>query len=557
MPVKKTIRSLKISGIITGILFIFSAASASPATNLSSDIQVNLVEKIIVENPVQVSGTMLYTFSDLRSFYASVGFKGCWVNNDSSTFNMGALLNMLNQTETDGLIVRDYHRDVLIHKILLYNQWIVTQQSDSLADLDILLTDAALSYAEDVSVGQLYSLDDNVSRKENLKPYSYTSGLRLALDSGQVCEWLRAMPPNRIEYQDLKNELVIYKDIYDRGGLIKPDFEVTKMRLGDTGQLVLKLRNLLGQTGDMKTVLEADSNIFDSALAISIRNFQVRFGIKPTGYVTGITFVALNSPIEERIANIMGSMERLRWLPEDSGQKYVQVNISEYALHVVENHRSQLRMRVIVGKPFKQTPVFQATMKTVVINPSWEVPYSIMTEEMLPKLQENTSYLAKNHLRLLDLKGNEINPRTVQWKSITPDNFKYRIVQIPGAWNSLGRVKFLFPNPYDVYLHGTPDQYLFAKDVRMFSHGCMRVEDPTALAACLLKEQGYDKEQIEQQIKDETETQISLKHHIPVYVTYLTAWVDDNGQICFRDDIYNRDSLFLQYTIEHRSISGI
>ena len=365
------------------------------------------------------------------------------------------------------------------------------------------------------------------------------------------------MPPNRIEYQDLKNELGIYNEIYAKGGLIKLDFEVTKIRLGDTGQQVLKLRHLLSQTGDINIILQADSNIFDSTLAIGIRNFQIRFGIKPTGYVTGNTFVAMNSPVEERIANIMGSMERLRWLPEDSGQKYVQVNISDFALHVIQNHRSLLKMKVIVGKPFKQTPVFQATMKTVVINPSWEVPRSIMTEEMLPKLQKNTSFLAHEHLKLLDYKGNEINPDTVKWNRITPDNFKYRIVQIPGKWNSLGRVKFLFPNSYDVYLHGTPEQYLFSKDVRTFSHGCMRVENPTLLAACLLKDQGYEKEQIEAQIKEETETQISLKHHIPVYVTYLTAWVDDAGQLCFRDDIYSRDNIFLEYIILHHATNGI
>jgi len=552
------IKTLRLSAIIfTGFLSLFSLASASPMSSLFIDISGNIVEKLIVEVPVQASGTKLYTFNELRSFYRSVGFKARWVNHDSSSFNIGALMDMLNQAEADGLIVRDYHRDVLKHKIPLYDLWVASNQSDSLADLDILLTDAAISYAEDISVGQLYSKDDNVSRKENLKPLLYISGLRLALDSGQVCEWLRSMPPNRIEYQDLKNELGVYREIYANGGLIKLDFEVTKIRLGDTGQQVLKLRRLLSKTGDINIILQADSNIFDSTLATGIRNLQIRFGIKPTGYVTGNTFVAMNSPVEERIANIMGSMERLRWLPEDSGQKYVQVNISDFALHVVENHRSLLKMKVIVGKPFKQTPVFQATMKTVVINPSWEVPYSIMTEEMLPKLQENTSYLAKNHLKLLDLKGNEIDPATVQWASITPDNFKYQIVQIPGTWNSLGRVKFLFPNSYDVYLHGTPEQYLFAKDVRTFSHGCMRVENPTLLAACLLKDQGYDKEQIEEQIKEETETQISLKHHIPVYVTYLTAWVDDAGQLCFRDDIYSRDNIFLEYTIVHRPSQGI
>ena len=558
MPVKTTIKSLKISGIIfIGILFLFSVAFASPVTRLSSDIQVNLAEKILVENPTQVFGTKLYTFSELRSFYVSVRFKANWVNNDSSYFNMGALMDMLNQAENDGLIIRDYHREVLKHEISLYDQWIYSAQYDSLADLDILLTDAALSYAEDISVGQLYSQDDNVNRKEILKPVSYVSGLKLALDSGQVCEWLRAMPPNRIEYEDLKNELGVYKEIYANGGWIKLDFDVTKIRLGDTGQKVIKLRRRLIQTGDLKMILLADSNIFDSALATSIRNFQIRFGIKPTGYITGNTLVAMNSPIEERIANIMGSIERLRWLPEDSGQKYVQVNISDFALHVVENHRSQLRMKVIVGKPYKQTPVFQATMKTVVINPSWEVPRSIISEEMLPKLQKNPGYLAHEHLKLLDYKGNEINPDTVKWSRMTQDNFKYRIVQIPGAWNSLGRVKFLFPNSYDVYLHGTPEQYLFAKDVRTFSHGCMRVENPTLLAACLLKDQGYDKEQIEEQIKEETETQISLKHHIPVYVTYLTAWVDDAGQLCFRNDIYNRDNIFLEYVIKHAALDGI
>ena len=267
-----------------------------------------------------------------------------------------------------------------------------------------------------------------------------------------------------------------------------------------------------------------------------------------TGLVDLPTLKMMDHPVDDLILHIIASMERLRWLPADLGQKYILVNIADFSLQAIENYTPQLSMKVIVGKPYKQTPVFYSQMKYIVFNPYWDVPKSIMTEEILPILKKNPAYLSKNHMKLFNSRGYKINPWKINWRHITPEKFNFTIKQTPGHWNSLGAIKFLFPNPYDVYLHGTPEKKLFSRDVRAYSHGCMRVEDPLSLAVYLLKDQkGWDLKHIQKQVHRKREQWIVLKQNVMVNVTYLTAWIDSEDQLCFANDIYGRDIIFNKY----------
>ena len=544
-------RSLKKNRLIIGSLsvilligVVLSASHIFQTDSFSDALKVKIQEKLFDKSEIG-----LFSVERMKTFYKSIDYKASWTNRDASMYEISDLLESLNSAESDGLILRDYHRGELKQKFLYYQQWINDKQADSLAEFDILLTDACLKYAWDISKGQL-----SADRDENPKSTPFETGLVNALDSQRVNVWLRSLPPNNCAYQELKEALLYYKNMDANNAFVKPDDSIMDKKPGDSGDQVLRLRQFLNQTGDIGSQISSGSKVFDSTLENGVRNFQYRNGLHETGIVDMQTLQTMNIADEERVGHIMASMERLRWLPPDLGEKYVQVNITDFSLKVIENYSTRLKMKVIVGKPYKQTPVFHSNITYVVFNPSWEIPRSIMTKEILAALKKNPSYLEAHHMQIFDQNGTEINADTIHWQNIDAERFNFRIKQMPGSWNSLGRIKFYLPNPYNVYLHGTPDQYLFARDVRTFSHGCMRVEDPLSLAVCLLKNMGYDKKEIEEQLDNDSETSIVIKPYVPVNITYQTAWIDGDDRLCFRDDIYGRDAIFVQYAKKERSM---
>jgi murein L,D-transpeptidase YcbB/YkuD len=252
---------------------------------------------------------------------------------------------------------------------------------------------------------------------------------------------------------------------------------------------------------------------------------------------------ALNVTAAERIRQIEVNLERLRWMPEDLGRDMlVIVNIPEFRLRVVEDGNEKLSSKIVVGKYGGNTPVFNSSIKSIIVNPYWSVPHNIAAEEVLPLIKKSPEYLPYKGMKVLS--GTRIvHPWTVDWEKVTAQNFKFQLRQDPGPRNPLGRIKFNFPNPFDVYLHDTPDRRLFEWEERNFSHGCIRVENPTELAVVLL---GKDPEKSRKQILSATdtgkETVFPLAKPVGIYVIYFTAWVDDAGKLQFRKDIYNHDA---------------
>jgi murein L,D-transpeptidase YcbB/YkuD len=259
--------------------------------------------------------------------------------------------------------------------------------------------------------------------------------------------------------------------------------------------------------------------------------------------VGAATLRALNVPAADRIQQIVWNLERWRWVPRDLGPHYVTVNAADATLRIIAEGRTVLRSRVVVGDLRHPTPVVQARLEAVILNPTWNVPLSIAVEEILPRLRENPRYLADNHIVILERRGSDPFGFAVDWSAVPTDPFPFRLQQQPGPDNPLGRIKFDIPNRFDVYLHDTPVRSLFARPVRTASHGCIRVERADDLAVHVLAESpgGWTRQTLDEAIAAGDSPRITLARPLPVYILYWTAFVGQDGLVHFRDDVYGRD----------------
>jgi murein L,D-transpeptidase YcbB/YkuD len=295
--------------------------------------------------------------------------------------------------------------------------------------------------------------------------------------------------------------------------------------------------------GDLDST-QTGSSLFDTDLQAGLRKFQQRHGLPQTARVDKASLQALNVSVEERIRQVTLNLERMRWLPRQSGDRFITVNIPEYKLRVIENDHPVLEANVVVGKKGHETPVFADTLESIVFSPEWNVPSQIATKEILPLVQRNPYYLQKNNFEVYNswnANAKPVNPYSVNWQRVTPETFTYRIVQKSNGKNALGAVKFLFPNPLNIYIHDTPAKQLFKENRRAYSHGCVRIENPEVLAACLLKNTAdWNAGKIQTQLHQPKPVKVSVAHPIQVEITYLTAFILD-GKLQFRDDVYGYD----------------
>lgn len=324
-------------------------------------------------------------------------------------------------------------------------------------------------------------------------------------------------PVNK-QYNLLKQQLIKYSAIAKAGGLITIPATDEKLKYNDSSAIISVYKKYLAQTGDLLT--GDTSNIFTVELENAIKQFQARMGYTPTGTIGKQTFEQMNISIQQRLQQILLNMERLRWLPVEPGSDYLWINIPEFKLHVFENGQPAFNMNVVTGTAVNSTVIFSGNLKYVVFNPYWNVPTSILQNEILPAIQRNKNYL---------------NNQNMEW-------YAGGVRQKPGKNNALGQVKFLFPNVHNIYLHDTPSKHLFSRDKRAFSHGCIRLSEPMKLAEYLLRnDTAWTKDKIKVTVQKNAEQYVTLKKAIPVFIVYLTAWVDQNGNLCFRDDVYGHD----------------
>lgn len=315
--------------------------------------------------------------------------------------------------------------------------------------------------------------------------------------------------------------------------------------VGTHNTAIPRIRRRLIALGDLSTELNSTSDFYDQALKDAVIRFQWRHGLKPDGKIGKKTIAALNVSPRKRLHQLKLNMRRWASIPEGIGKRYIHVNIPSYELNLVEDGAKVMKMRVIVGKPKRPTPILYSKVQTLVFNPKWNVPYNIAKKDIIPKVIEDPNYLAENNISVYSSwKKNayRIDPKKIDWVRAQKEGFRYRLSQSPGDFNALGRVKFIFLNDHDVYMHDTPQRGLFQKIQRAFSSGCIRLEKPFQLVEYFIQnDEKLEHEQVYDYLSKRKIKYVRIRNPIPLYITYITAWVDRQGIPHFREDIYQRD----------------
>ncbi|CAK0774525.1 L,D-transpeptidase YcbB [Gammaproteobacteria bacterium] len=412
----------------------------------------------------------------------------------------------------------------------------------ALAELDVLLSQTFLRYASHLGgwrADQPSSVDPEWSVT---RPFMDPPALLAkAVASDKIEETLFELLPHHLDYARLREFLERYRAMAAKSW--PRVAEGPKLSLGSRGPRVVALRARLAAEGFLSA--NRNDSLFDEALSQGVRNFQKIHGLEPDGVVSASTLEILNTPVEAWIRQIEINLERWRWLPRNLGRRHIMVNVAGYDLEAVDNDRTVMTMKVVVGKPYLRTPVFSAEMSYLVLNPYWNVPPTIAGKEILPELRKNPGYLASHDMEVNPGIGPryEINPAGINWSRVSANNFPYRLRQRPGPKNPLGTIKFMLPNQFNVYLHDTSQRKLFARTERVFSHGCIRVEKPAELMEYVLGPKSRWNRETLKNIDRQKERIIGVPQPIPVHILYWTAWVDNDGKIQFRKDVYGRDKL--------------
>ena len=368
-----------------------------------------------------------------------------------------------------------------------------------------------------------------------------TTAILAAIDSTSLLAHLQTQFPRGVFYQRLRKGLARYRQIMANGGW--PEFpDGPTLRPGERDERVEKLVQRLVATGDLpQGELATTDSIYDESIEAGVRHFQMRHGLDVDGIIGPSTVRALNIPVEHRVQQLRINLERTRWVFDDVSDEYILVNIAGFSAYVIRDGKVAWQTKVQVGKTFRKTPVFRDEMKYVVFNPTWTVPYSIATRDILPSIQADPDYVATRNFDIKDRNGNLVDAKSIDWSKLSRGNFPYTLVQRPGPDNALGRVKFMFPNEHAVYLHDTPSKHLFGKAERAFSAGCIRVERPFDFAEVLMGRDGWTQERFKEVLDSGEIRTVFLSKPLPVLLLYWTAEVREDGVVYFYQDIYDRD----------------
>lgn len=508
------------------------AAAASPPPTVSASVAAEL-RALLDQAPAHgVAGEPVGSTA-LRTVYAAFGGHPLWLDPKAEA-RRNALDAALATASAQGLPADDLHLKALATLA-------PSTSAHEVAARDVLLTDALLRYATALRQGAAAAAALGPDWHIAADPFDPAPAVIAALQSDRLPEFLSALSPTDPQYAGLRAALESYRAIVRHGGWTpipaRPIQGHDEIKLDGGDPRIAALRQRLAAEGELAGSTDDGT---PGRIAAAVRLFQVRHGLDADARVGRQTLAALNVSARARVEQIAANLERWRHLPRQLGPRYVAVNLADASLDLVENGKSVFHTRVIIGDVRHTSPDIRATITGVTFNPPWNVPPSIAVREMLPRLKHNPGYLAANDIIIVG-RGDDPSGLHVDWRRVSAHNFPFRLQQRPGLKNSLGVIKLEMPNPWDVYLHDTPVKALFQRAQRGFSHGCIRVQQPAELARRLLDDPAWDAEAMAQAVAAGVTRTVPLAHPVPVYLFYWTAFVDADGAVNFRDDIYGRD----------------
>ncbi len=564
-----------IAGFCALLLFTALAASINTKPYMPPKVAQKYMEYWLIDSARQVAGEVrLKHVQTIEPFYLRRDYQPIWMNSYELTEAGESLVQVLRETSADHWREYGYSLQALLREIRG-----LSNRPKQATAVDVLLTDAFITYAQQALNQELLpdmgESDHPTYRKvsaiqndgHNVSSGDIVELLKQSLSDDKLKDLIDQLTPTHSGYQALRQQLIHYQKIVNQGKwyALPSNFRIED---NQRHRLVPHIRWLLTQYGDLKPGafawlfkdetlllesprpsdsydLQQSSFKFDKSLVEGLKNFQQRFQLPLTGKVDDKTLAALNIPPYHMAQKIALNMKRWRHLPRTLGERHIMVNMANFRLQYKEGEQTSLDMKVITGRPLRRTPVLSQTISTVVLAPTWSVPRRIAIGDILPQIKRDPKYLDRKGFSLVaNVKGIDqyASAKDVNWKKMSPRYFPYRLVQKAGHGNALGDVKFVLPNDKSIYLHDTNHPELFARSMRALSSGCVRVEKPKLLAEKIIAgQQGWNRSNIDSAISQNRTTHIRLQNPIPVYLMYWTTWVDDDGMLQIRDDVYQRD----------------
>jgi murein L,D-transpeptidase YcbB/YkuD len=485
-----------------------------------------------------IQGTRIAFRELLQDFYARRAFRPAW----GDAQNAAELRRAITDSAADGLNPADYFLP-LLEDLARQGQGPVATPT-LLAQQDILHTEALLRLGYHLSFGKVdpETFDARWNYGRTLDDRDIAGRIERTLTARDVYQRIEALKPTHRLYGALKRELARYR-VAEGAPVPAPVPSGPSLKPGASDPRVPLLRARLVASGDLAADGAGSSDLYDAALESAARKFQQRMGLESDGVIGAGTVAELNVPVAERIRQLRVNLDRGRILLHDLPEQFVIVNIAGYEAYLVRGQDIAWRGRVQVGKTYRQTPLFRSEINYLVFNPTWTVPPGIIANDILPAARKDPASITRRGLKVLDASGREVDPASVDWSRFKSGHIPYTLRQDPGPNNALGRVKLMFPNPYLVYLHDTPSQALFDRAERAFSSGCVRVERALELAALVLDEPDrWNTQSVGAVIAGGKLQNVTLKRRMPVLLAYWTAWVDPEGRVNFRRDLYGQDA---------------
>lgn len=514
--------------------------SCAPAWAALQDELQALTEHLLAEGEGQLpAGGRIHQPAIVEAFYAELDYQPAWRDRDQAA----RVLEILKDSFAEGLEPEDYHYSELMS--LWRDRDALMQDYDRRrARFDVLLTDGILLYIRHLLEGKVdpRTLDPsyNYSRID-FKPADVSARLRSAIADNRIPQIVEQVRPSQPFYHQMKSALAYYRNL-DRTQSFRPMPDNAVLKPGQSHANVPLVRQRLRDLG-YQVATDGSGTAYDPGLESAVREFQDDHGIDVDGVIGRQSYTFLNMSYSARVDSLRINMDRVRWLSQSVSDDYIVVNIAGFELYYHRGEELQWETPVMTGTTQHQTPIFTAKLKYLEFNPIWTVPRSIIGRSLLPKFKANPQYVNDNNYHLYDRHGKQVDPMSIDWASASIRNFPYSVVQQPGDKNALGRVKFIFPNRYAVYLHDTPSRELFSRSARAFSSGCVRVKQPLEFASVLLNDpQRWSVDQVRDLVASrKPQERVYLDRDVDVMLMYWTTSPTEGGRLQFHADVYGKD----------------